>query len=88
MSEDMLEDPMKFGLEFVRAWDALSVSIIALAPFVGSLVISAIWIGVSVGVYDTGVQVATQTAFTIASYVVTAGGFCPSTNTTTANASV
>jgi len=69
----ILEDTKNQGIEFVRAWDAGSISIISLMPFALSLVSIGVWIGVSVGVHQVDPQVATQTAFTIASYIVTAG---------------
>lgn len=77
-SADMLEDPTgqgvpAYGLEFVRAWDSTAVSVISLMPFVFSLAFVAVWIGVSVGTYEVDAQVATQTAFTVAAFIVTAG---------------
>ncbi|KAK5121110.1 hypothetical protein LTR85_005594 [Meristemomyces frigidus] len=74
----MLEDPTAqgvatYGLEFVRAWDSTAISIIALMPFLLSLLFVALWIGICVGKYDVDVQVATQTAFTVAAFIVTAG---------------
>lgn len=38
-----------------------------------SLLSAAVWIGVSIRQYGADAQVATQTAFTIAGYIVTAG---------------
>jgi hypothetical protein len=63
------------GLEFVRAWDSLAVSLISLIPFGLSLLFAGVWIGVSIRQYGTDAQVATQTAFTVAAYIVTAGKF-------------
>jgi hypothetical protein len=60
------------GLEFVRSWNTISISAIVLLPFVLSLVFGGVWIGVFVKM-GTDVQVAVQTAFTVASYIVTAG---------------
>lgn len=70
---DMLSDVQTEGLEFVRAWDKNNASIIALIPFVLSLVFAFIWIGVSIGHYRVDAQVAVQTAFTVAAFIVTAG---------------
>ena len=72
-TEDMLKDPEMTGLEFVRAWDSGAVSIISLMPFVLSLVFAGVWIGVSIGKHNVDPQVATQTALTVAAFIVTAG---------------
>lgn len=72
---DMLSDVQTEGLEFVRAWDKNNASIIALIPFVLSLVFAVIWIAVSIGHYHVDAQVAVQTAFTVAAFIVTAGEF-------------
>jgi hypothetical protein len=61
------------GLEFVRAWDRHKLSIIALLPFFFSVAFAAIWIGVSIGTFGVDAQVAVQTAFTVAGFIVTAG---------------
>ncbi|KAH8752362.1 hypothetical protein F5882DRAFT_484903 [Hyaloscypha sp. PMI_1271] len=60
------------GLEFVRSWNTVAIAAIILLPFVLSLVFGGIWIGLFVK-KGTDVQVAVQTAFTVASYIVTAG---------------
>jgi hypothetical protein len=70
---DMLSDVRNEGLGFVRAWDKKNASIIVLIPFVLSLVLAFIWIGVSIGLYHVDAQVAVQTAFTVAAFIVTAG---------------
>lgn len=70
---DMLSNVQTEGLEFVRAWDKNNASIIALIPFVLSLVFAIIWIAVSIGHYAVDAQVAVQTAFTVAAFIVTAG---------------
>lgn len=72
---DMLSDVKTEGLEFVRAWDRNKVSVIALIPFVLSLVFAMIWIAVSIAHYAVDAQVAVQTAFTVAAFIVTAGKF-------------
>jgi hypothetical protein len=61
------------GLEFVRAWDRHKLSIIAMLPFVFSVVFAVAWIGVSIGKFKVDAQVAVQTAFTVAGFIVTAG---------------
>jgi hypothetical protein len=61
------------GLEFVRTWDSIGVSVISLVPFGLSLAFAGAWIGVSIQQYGVNAQVATQTAFTVAAYIVTAG---------------
>ena len=63
------------GLEFVRAWDRHKLSIIALLPFVFSVVFAVAWIGVSIGKFGVDAQIAVQTAFTVAGFIVTAGKF-------------
>jgi hypothetical protein len=70
---DMLSDSKTEGLEFVRAWDRNNVSIIAMIPFVLSVVFAIFWIAVSIARYSVDAQVAVQTAFTVAAFIVTAG---------------
>lgn len=60
------------GLEFVRSWNTVAIAAIILLPFLLSLVFVGVWIGLFVKM-GTDVQVAVQTAFTVASYIVTAG---------------
>ncbi|KAF7512971.1 hypothetical protein GJ744_011237 [Endocarpon pusillum] len=72
VTQKLLANTENEGLEFVRSWNIVAVSAIVLLPFVLSLIFSGIWIGVSVK-KDTDVQVAVQSAFTVASYIVTAG---------------
>lgn len=61
------------GLDFVRAWDRNNAAVIALIPFVLSLLFAVVWVVVSVAAYAVDVQVAVQTAFTVAAFIVTAG---------------
>lgn len=61
------------GLEFVRTWDRTKVSFISVISFFISLVSATVWIGVSIGRFNVEAQLAVQTAFTMASYIVTAG---------------
>ena len=63
------------GLDFIRAWDRNNAAVIALIPFVFSVLFAIAWIAVSVAAYAVDVQVAVQTAFTVAAFVVTAGKF-------------
>lgn len=65
------------GLELIRVWNSVKVSVIAFIPFALSMVFAGLWIGVSVGVYGVDTQVATQTAFTVAAFIVTAGEASP-----------
>lgn len=60
------------GLEFVRTWNVAVISAVILFPFILSLVFAGVWIGIYVA-RGTDVQVAVQTAFTVSSYIVTAG---------------
>jgi hypothetical protein len=61
------------GLEFVRAWNRHKVSIVALLPFLILMVFAVTWIAVSIGNFGVDAQVAVQTAFTVARFIVTAG---------------
>ena len=65
------------GLEFVRVWNRPRLCINALVPFVFSVVSAAVWIGVSIGKFKVDAQVAVQTAFTVAGFIVTAGKMEP-----------
>ena len=72
-TERILRDSKKEGLAFARTWDAYAVSIISVVPFVLSVIFAGVWIGISIHRYSVDAQVATQTAFTIALFIVTAG---------------
>jgi hypothetical protein len=63
------------GLDFIRAWDRNNAAGIALVPFALSLLFAIVWIWVSVAQCGVDVQVAVQTAFTVAAFIVTAGEF-------------
>ena len=65
------------GLDFVRVWDRPKLCMIALVPFVFSVVFAVVWIGVSIGKFKVDAQVAVQTAFTVAGFIVTAGKMEP-----------
>lgn len=49
------------GLEFVRSWNTVAISVITLLPFVLSLVFSGVWVGIFVK-KGTDLQVAVQTS--------------------------
>jgi hypothetical protein len=70
---DMLSNVDSEGLEFIRAWDRNKVSVIAVVPFAVSLLFAMVWIVVSMARYNVDAQVAVQTAFTVAAFIVTAG---------------
>ena len=72
VTQTLLANPEEEGLEFVRSWNIVAISAIVLLPFVLSLVFGGVWVGVFVK-RGTDVQVAVQTAYTVASYIVTAG---------------
>jgi hypothetical protein len=75
ITEELLKnDKNGQGLELIRTWDITAVSAIVLLPFGLSLAFAAVWTGVYVA-KGTDVQVAVQTAFTVASYIVTAGRY-------------
>lgn len=72
VTQKLLASAEDEGLEFVRSWNTVAISAIVLLPFVLSLVFGGVWIGLFVK-KGTDLQVAVQTAFTVASYIVTAG---------------
>jgi hypothetical protein len=73
ITKELLEnDERKNGLEFIRTWNIAAISTIVMLPFGFSIAFAAGWIGVYVS-KGTDVQVAVQTAFTVSSYIVTAG---------------
>lgn len=72
VTQKLLANTENEGLEFVRSWNAVAISAIVLLPFVLSLVFGGVWVGLFVS-KGTDAQVAVQTAFTVASYIVTAG---------------
>lgn len=59
------------GLEFVRVWDSFALSVVVVTPLLGSLVFVAIWVGVFVR-RGHDLQLTMQTAFSVASFMVTA----------------
>lgn len=73
LAEDMLSGRVEAVYTFVRSWDCSAVTTIYLIPFAMSSLFAVVWIGVSVIRYGGDVQVAAQTAFTAASYIVTGG---------------
>jgi hypothetical protein len=60
------------GVEFVRFWDSGSISIVAVSPLFASLVFVVVWVVVFVR-RGSDLQVTMQTAFTVASFMVTTG---------------
>lgn len=69
------------GLEFIRILDRRAIGGVILAPPIASLVFIIVWLSVYLretkendGKVDT--QAVVSTAFTIASYLVTAGKYC------------
>ena len=72
-TQKIAASPETEGLEFVRSWDTVAVSMISMLPFVLSIVFAGVWIGISVQRNGVDAQVATQTAFTVSSYIGTAG---------------
>ena len=60
------------GVEFVRGWDKAAISVVVLTPFFMSLVFVGVWVGVFVH-QGKDPQAVVQTAFTVASYIVTVG---------------
>ena len=73
LSTIVVRSPATEGVEFVRTWDRNAISVISMMPFLLSLVFAALWVGIFVGKYHVDTQVAVQTAFTVAAFIVTAG---------------
>lgn len=65
-------DRTKFGLQFVRSWNMFAISALCIAPFILSLIFCAVWIPVFI-TKGADAQATVATAFTVASYMVTAG---------------
>jgi hypothetical protein len=72
VTQKLLANTENEGLEFVRSWNTVAISAIVLLPFALSLVFGGVWVGLFVK-RGKDVQVAVQSAFTVASYIVTAG---------------
>jgi hypothetical protein len=73
------------GLEFIRTMNQKAVAIVIMTPTVASVVAWILWISIHIGLAkirdkDFDVQVIVTTGFTIAIYLVTAGG-CPKDHT-------
>jgi hypothetical protein len=66
------EDRMKIGVEFVRKYNRAAIAWVVLTPPLGSLIFAIIWM--SIYLRDPGDTQATITAaFTVSTYLVTAG---------------
>ncbi|KAF2240301.1 hypothetical protein BU26DRAFT_238123 [Trematosphaeria pertusa] len=61
------------ALNIVRSWDPYITSTIILIPVVLSFIVSVLWSVIAAAYFKADVNASTQTAFTIGSYVVTAG---------------
>lgn len=61
------------ALNVVRTLNAHVASVIVLLPFVISAVVCVVWSVVASVVYQADIQASVQTAFTVGSYIVTAG---------------
>ena len=62
-----------YALNLVRSWDAYLISIIVMLPMVLSLLMCILWTLIAVLQFGADVQTSAQTAFTIGSYMITAG---------------
>ncbi|KAL1638077.1 hypothetical protein SLS58_009003 [Diplodia intermedia] len=60
-------------LDVIRTYKTSYVSLAVCIPTILSLIIGIVWTSVAATVYSQEVQVSAQTAFTISSYIVTAG---------------
>jgi hypothetical protein len=63
----------KYALNLVRTLDPYAISVIILLPMILSLACGIAWSVVAVRHYGVDVSNSVQTAFTVASYIVTAG---------------
>ena len=72
-TEAIAAKPEEEGIEFIRSWDRLAISAISMIPLVVSLVFAGVWIGLSILKHKVDAQVAVQTGFTVAGFIVTAG---------------
>ncbi|ERF70561.1 hypothetical protein EPUS_09488 [Endocarpon pusillum Z07020] len=61
------------ALNFVRKYNIGSISMILAFPPLGSIIFATVWIRVFIYRAGTDIQVMVATAFTVASYIVTAG---------------
>jgi len=59
------------ALEFVERWDGTRLTFLVSLPVVASLAFIGVWIVVKVHLDGEDLQVTMQTAFTVASYIVT-----------------
>jgi len=70
LTQKLKASPENEGVEFVRFWDTGSMSTVAVFLLFASLVFAAIWVGVFVQ-RGADLQATMQTAFALASYMVT-----------------
>ena len=61
------------ALEFQRTYDVGSISVILAVPAVASLIFGVVWVRIYAHKANADFQVVVQTAFTVSSYIVTAG---------------
>jgi hypothetical protein len=74
LTQKLKESPETEGIEFVRFWDSGSISIVAVSLVFSSLVFVAVWVGVFVR-RGADLQATMQTAFTVASFIVTSSRY-------------
>ena len=70
LTQKLKASPENEGVEFVQFWDTGSISIVAVSLLFASLVFTAVWISVFVR-RGADLQATVQTAFTVASFMVT-----------------
>ena len=61
------------ALEFLRIYNVGAISVVVAVPPVVSLIFGIVWIRVYANKNNTDLQIVIQTAFTVSSYIVTAG---------------
>lgn len=63
----------KSALEFQRTYDVGFISVVVAVPPIASLIFGIVWVRVYARRHDADLQIIVATAFTVSSYIVTAG---------------
>jgi len=69
---NLTEDGVKIGVEFVRKYNRAAIAWVVLTPPLGSLIFAIIWMAIYLRDPDD-IQEKITTAFTVSTYLVTAG---------------
>lgn len=74
ITESILTNNDKKGIEFVRQWNSAGIAVIVMSPFTLSLLFMALWIGLCLRYRPADdFQAIISTASTTGSYIVTVG---------------